>query len=64
MFLLGMLVMYLIISEILVNSERFDWGIEVSDGVLAWVLVLPQMCFYYLGGFIYDKIKYYNIFLF
>ena len=60
-FLLGMFVMYLICSELLTLSERNDWGIDVSDSVISWVLIFPQSLFYLIGNKIYDKYKYWNL---
>lgn len=62
LFLLGMLIMYLITSELIVLSERFEWGIECSDmKFMTWVLVFPQTIFYLLTAWIYKKAKYYNV---
>ncbi len=63
-FLLGMLVMYLITSELIVLSERFDWGgVDCStDYPITWVLVFPQTAFYSLVNWlIYNKLRYYNV---
>lgn len=60
-FLLGFLIAYLIISELLVLSERFNWGIDLSDSVIAWVLTFPQSVFYFVGNKLYHFYNYWNL---